>query len=1070
MAVDDLYGRIALEFASLPEMTLPASRQALLYECGFADMSSEIDWTGSALVFSQQLLAQLSRGDDRNDLRLLRELAASSALGFDRRMRFDELYAELLALPPEARHSGGASGDRFVQLALEFRAATLRGIAELGSKYLPGLYFHRGEIEDHFNEFLVGDSTCFLVVSNPGRGKTNLLCNIAYRLRDERNILFLTLRPLIQSAYGLLELISSWGGYGTDWQACLADLARLPQPTLLLLDAINESATPPELLKEALHTLLREAKRARIKVVVTCRKDFWQFYRAPWWMNFIWTSPYADPEGTRAFARGQDLPLFTSEQFDDVVAAYFTAFNIDGTLGGEAAEQCRHPLMLRIFCEAHGGMAMGSITELRRYRLFREFWSRKIGQVADVSNLRQPDAVARIVLTVAGLMLQRQVTSVPRETVAAALSMGTEDLDRSTSLYSRILDEEIILEENVDEDAGVRNVVFVYDRFSEYAIALNLYTTNGWQSKSAGQIVTDVARLMRNERAFPTLRGALEFLVLRLEDKRPADLIQFAVLNAMIANRWRWTSIGTVLALQLDPALSGQAFWEFALRQLVASKSSFIRRMVADNIGPHADRSPEQVLAILNELSDDTTPSVREAAIGALRRLPVSVVLREIELLSTRVDLAPATMMRNHDLAAQLLLWPRDGTSLALRTKLEWLIGPGRSVIPEQSILRVLQAHSGNLLEDLFEQEELARAFDELRGRLEREEPGSVLAHQASIWHERATDSRDTSVALLENELAFVSKALELADQLPGKDAIRTAASMLLAHLPHPEAGLRMYNHLTEADLGELLDLSIRVQMARDLAGGDLARFRYQVLEEYGLEATPVELRGLSTIGRLVLWVHGRLPRQRLYQSQLDRLEEEIKALDLTALQDRLAVHQRPLPLAEQQAELRDLMLALVRAYKDRPASVAELLAPLIIWHQNQDSELLEGVVDQIHERDANVFWRLTEALLTRSDPSIVDLASGAIERAEEAERQKTVDLSILASLAEIVEEVAGVAADEVRMDSSWVDDLDIDSLSMVEIAVSVEDKFNVQIPDEYLKYLRTVGDAVEYIQKSSRT
>ena len=70
----------------------------------------------------------------------------------------------------------------------------------------------------------------------------------------------------------------------------------------------------------------------------------------------------------------------------------------------------------------------------------------------------------------------------------------------------------------------------------------------------------------------------------------------------------------------------------------------------------------------------------------------------------------------------------------------------------------------------------------------------------------------------------------------------------------------------------------------------------------------------------------------------------------------------------------------------------------------------------------------------------------------------------VLDGLADIVEEVAGVAKDDVTVDKSFVDDLDIDSLSMVEIAVQAEDKFGVKIPDDELANLKTVGDAVNYI------
>ena len=73
----------------------------------------------------------------------------------------------------------------------------------------------------------------------------------------------------------------------------------------------------------------------------------------------------------------------------------------------------------------------------------------------------------------------------------------------------------------------------------------------------------------------------------------------------------------------------------------------------------------------------------------------------------------------------------------------------------------------------------------------------------------------------------------------------------------------------------------------------------------------------------------------------------------------------------------------------------------------------------------------------------------------------------ILAELAEIVEEVAGVDAADVQMDKSFTGDLDVDSLTMVEVVVAAEEKFSVKIPDDAVKDLSTVGDAVGYIQKN---
>ena len=71
---------------------------------------------------------------------------------------------------------------------------------------------------------------------------------------------------------------------------------------------------------------------------------------------------------------------------------------------------------------------------------------------------------------------------------------------------------------------------------------------------------------------------------------------------------------------------------------------------------------------------------------------------------------------------------------------------------------------------------------------------------------------------------------------------------------------------------------------------------------------------------------------------------------------------------------------------------------------------------------------------------------------------------AVLTGLAEILEEVAGVDPAGVSPDKSLVDDLDVDSLSMVEIAVQVEDRFGVTIPDDELTGFKTVGDAVTYL------
>ena len=77
-------------------------------------------------------------------------------------------------------------------------------------------------------------------------------------------------------------------------------------------------------------------------------------------------------------------------------------------------------------------------------------------------------------------------------------------------------------------------------------------------------------------------------------------------------------------------------------------------------------------------------------------------------------------------------------------------------------------------------------------------------------------------------------------------------------------------------------------------------------------------------------------------------------------------------------------------------------------------------------------------------------------------------DEQIISDLAVILNEVAGVDQTKVSSYKSFLDDLEVDSLSMVEVVMAAEDKFGVKIPDEEVKNLRTVGDAVSFIKKAS--
>jgi acyl carrier protein len=63
-----------------------------------------------------------------------------------------------------------------------------------------------------------------------------------------------------------------------------------------------------------------------------------------------------------------------------------------------------------------------------------------------------------------------------------------------------------------------------------------------------------------------------------------------------------------------------------------------------------------------------------------------------------------------------------------------------------------------------------------------------------------------------------------------------------------------------------------------------------------------------------------------------------------------------------------------------------------------------------------------------------------------------------------IVSEQLGVAKEEIKLESKFVDDLKADSLDVVELVMEFEDEFEVTIPDDDYDKIKTVGDAVKYI------
>jgi len=74
----------------------------------------------------------------------------------------------------------------------------------------------------------------------------------------------------------------------------------------------------------------------------------------------------------------------------------------------------------------------------------------------------------------------------------------------------------------------------------------------------------------------------------------------------------------------------------------------------------------------------------------------------------------------------------------------------------------------------------------------------------------------------------------------------------------------------------------------------------------------------------------------------------------------------------------------------------------------------------------------------------------------------------IFEKVKELLAEQLDANAEDMTLETRIVDDLGADSLDVVEMLMSVEDEFEIEIPDNVIENLKTIGDVVEYIQANN--
>lgn len=476
----------------------------------------------------------------------------------------------------------------------------LKSLRETGSILadLDSLRKQEGFAEQAIGQFGNIYRKCFLVKDKAGSGKTNLFCKLAIHFEENNRVnMFLSCKLDVPDSGRLSEVILDYllpyieekskdtKGHVTKFSdtrelinEVFLTLEKNDSELVIFLDGINENRNLAA-LDEAIIKMFIEWNHQPVRFVVSCRDIFWSFFGVREWKRFLYKN--------KTF----DLPEFENNQVDIIIGEYFKKFDIKGQVVDQAREKCRHPLLLRFFCEAYSGRDIRVYYDIRLKDLFEEYWNRKCQELSDALGWGQDGGyrVEEFVFAIAEWMCNNKTTQLALGYIPTLT--GDKDVVSDRSIYQRLLDQNIILEElppetSFDRSYGARRISFVYDEFYDYIVALSYVRKKHWDSKVGNDICLDFAYIVHESREFEQLRGVAEYLVLMSEGKK-----LHKVLSAVLARMGEFEILCSAV-----PKLKCETKWMATILRmclLVVDRLSKVKRKVKDSDGLSFDNLVE---------------------------------------------------------------------------------------------------------------------------------------------------------------------------------------------------------------------------------------------------------------------------------------------------------------------------------------------------------------------------------------------------------------------------------------------------------------------------------------------
>jgi DNA-binding CsgD family transcriptional regulator len=510
---------------------------------------------------------------------------------------------------PIARHSWESLRD----VCFKRSTARLAAMRET-KKYISELYIDR-PVQTEFGKFLNSQAACFIVVGKAGEGKTNLLCRLTEQhLSDVPCLLLLGSSIILNSERALVQRVLSELLFDENVNVEVAGenlasvLVARGQHMLVLIDAINENPSI-ERMRPSLEYLTEFIRDKRIKLCISCRDIFWDFFKD----CFIESDVYGPTESKDVSSfvvtrEKRDKPVsvltdFSDSEFVRASEQYFSYFSILGSITEEAEERLHHPILLRFFCEAYAGQNIGIKEDIHLLELFDLYWARKLENIRITMGLRTDQNLRVFLLTVSRLMREKRANTL---LVSEVVGQTGTDADSAQSIYTRILDENIILEEEMEEPQGTRIVRFVYDEFFEYVIARGLWEQYGARLRGKRMLQEEIFSLAEGIDSFRNLAGAVQYLLLMIEKKDKELFLE--LLRGLACRRFTGLSMRFIcMILDRIETLGPQAadvFREWVANRPIASAKP------PRQLQPHIPRSKDSGLLRLAEIYPDVAMDI----------------------------------------------------------------------------------------------------------------------------------------------------------------------------------------------------------------------------------------------------------------------------------------------------------------------------------------------------------------------------------------------------------------------------------------------------------------------------